>query len=124
MIPLRAGAFATLLRGVAGVHAPLRCQVPTTIQAIPVFPGATRQSDQEEEQLGTGSEGRVYRVKAPTLIVWGREDRLIPIENAALWQEGIPHARLAPIERCGHVPHRERPEELTRLVIDFLTGGS
>jgi|SRR5581483_6295986 len=67
---------------------------------------------------------RLRRVKAPTLIVWGREDHLIPIENAKLWLEAIPHARLAPIERCGHVPHRERPDELARLVVDFLAEAS
>jgi len=67
---------------------------------------------------------RLHRVKAPTQIIWGRQDRLIPFENSQLWLEGIPHARLAPIDRCGHVPHRERPEELTRLVLAFLTEGS
>ncbi len=67
---------------------------------------------------------RLHRVKAPTLVVWGREDRLIPIENSKLWLEGIPHARLETIEECGHVPHRERPDELTRIVADFLSEGS
>jgi pimeloyl-ACP methyl ester carboxylesterase len=67
---------------------------------------------------------RLYRITAPTAIIWGQGDRLIPIENAQLWLEGIPHATLTPIENCGHVPHRERPQELTRLVLDFLTAGA
>lgn len=63
---------------------------------------------------------RLRRVKAPTLLIWGRHDRLIPIENAQLWLDGIANARLAVVEDCGHVPHRERPEELARLVSEFL----
>jgi hypothetical protein len=65
LCPLRAGAFAPLLLGVAGVLAPLPCQVPSTTQAIPIYSGAERQQDQEASQFGPGSEGRVYRVKAP-----------------------------------------------------------
>ena len=52
---------------------------------------------------------RLYRVKAPTLVIWGREDRVIPFENAELWLEAVPHARLVAIDECGHAPHRERP---------------
>ena len=63
---------------------------------------------------------RLQRVKAPTLLVWGRHDRLIPIENAQLWLDGISGSRLSVIEACGHVPHRERPDELARLVLEFL----
>jgi pimeloyl-ACP methyl ester carboxylesterase len=67
---------------------------------------------------------RLQRVNRPTLIVWGREDRVIPFENARLWTEAIPHARLVPIDRCGHTPHRERPDEMVRIVLDFLLEGA
>ncbi|MPZ13296.1 MAG: alpha/beta fold hydrolase [Chloroflexi bacterium] len=63
---------------------------------------------------------RLYRAKMPTLIIWGREDRVIPAATADLWLANVPQATLAVIDACGHVPHRERPDELTRLVIDFL----
>lgn len=63
---------------------------------------------------------RLYRIIAPTQIVWGRQDRVIPIENAELWTAGIPHARLDVVEECGHSPPRERPDEFVRLVSDFL----
>lgn len=67
---------------------------------------------------------RLRRVNRPTLIVWGREDRIIPFENAKLWIEAMPHARLVPIDHCGHTPHRERPDELVRVVLDFLLEGA
>jgi pimeloyl-ACP methyl ester carboxylesterase len=63
---------------------------------------------------------RLYRATMPTLVVWGREDRIIPVENAELWPRAIPHARLEIIEACGHTPQRERPDELVRLIADFL----
>jgi pimeloyl-ACP methyl ester carboxylesterase len=66
---------------------------------------------------------RLSRVDRPTLIVWGREDRVLPFEISRFWTEAIPQARLVPIDRCGHTPHRERPDEMIRIVLDFLLEG-
>jgi pimeloyl-ACP methyl ester carboxylesterase len=63
---------------------------------------------------------RLYRVTCPTLLIWGKEDRVIPAANAQLWLDKLPDARLALIENCGHVPHRERTDEFVRLTVDFL----
>lgn len=59
--------------------------------------------------------------KIPTLIVWGREDKIIPPECAELYHQAIAGSRLALIERAGHFPHLEQPAEFTRIVSDFLT---
>jgi pimeloyl-ACP methyl ester carboxylesterase len=67
---------------------------------------------------------RLRRIDCPTLIIWGREDAIIPYANAALWTEAMPQARLATIDECGHSPQREKPEEMLRLVLDFLTEGA
>lgn len=67
---------------------------------------------------------QLYRLSAPTLVIWGRHDRVIPIENADLWRQGIPHAELRVIEDCGHGPHRERPDQFVQAVTDFLQGES
>jgi len=56
----------------------------------------------------------------PTLIVWGKEDQIVPLECAEAYQRGISGARLEVIERCGHLPHLERPADLVRVVNDFL----
>jgi pimeloyl-ACP methyl ester carboxylesterase len=66
---------------------------------------------------------RLRRVTARTLIVWGREDGITPLAYAERWRAGIPGARLAVIERCGHLPAVERPDELARLVTEFLKDG-
>jgi pimeloyl-ACP methyl ester carboxylesterase len=60
------------------------------------------------------------RVRVPTLIVWGREDRIVPLECGDQYQHAIPGSRLTVIDRCGHCPHLEKPEEFSQLVCDFL----
>jgi pimeloyl-ACP methyl ester carboxylesterase len=61
------------------------------------------------------------RVRIPALIVWGAEDKVIPLECGHQFQDAIPGARLEVIDRCGHFPHYERPEELAALVSEFVS---
>ena len=60
------------------------------------------------------------RVKIPTRIVWGREDRLIPVECGQLYQKAIPGSDLVVIDNCGHVPQTEKPQEFIKAALDFL----
>ena len=60
------------------------------------------------------------RVTAPTRIVWGRQDTIIPVECGTLYQQAIPGADLVVIEQCGHAPHLEMPDEFGRIAMDFL----
>jgi len=60
------------------------------------------------------------RVANPTLIVWGGEDRLVPVECGEQYRRLLPNATLTVLERCGHVPPLEQPETFARLVLDFL----
>jgi pimeloyl-ACP methyl ester carboxylesterase len=59
-------------------------------------------------------------VRSPTLIVWGAEDRIIPVECGRLYQQAMPGSRLEVIEGCGHWPHYEKPHELAEIVGRFL----
>lgn len=62
---------------------------------------------------------RIPRITMPTLVVWGRDDRLFrPTFGQRLARE-IPGARLELME-TGHAPNEERPEELAALVSEFL----
>jgi pimeloyl-ACP methyl ester carboxylesterase len=63
---------------------------------------------------------RLHRITAPTLIVWGREDGLVPLAHAHRWDELLPDARLEVIEDCGHVPHVEALPRFLELVAPFL----
>jgi pimeloyl-ACP methyl ester carboxylesterase len=64
---------------------------------------------------------RLYRVKAPTLVVWGDDDKLVPLAHGENWVKGIRGAKLVTIPQCGHAPPFEKPEETARTVLDFLT---
>lgn len=59
-------------------------------------------------------------IAAPTLILWGREDRILPVSQAVDAAGRIPGARLHIFERCGHMPNIEHPEEFNRRVLEFL----
>ncbi len=63
---------------------------------------------------------RLDRIRAPTLIVHGDQDVLVPTRNAYILHERIPGSRLAIIEGAGHVYFWEKPAEAARLVIEFL----
>ena len=62
----------------------------------------------------------LHRIKLPALVVWGKEDKVMPSAYAALWRERLPDARLVMIEECGHVPQIEKLSETIGPLHDFL----
>ncbi|MFI5316358.1 MAG: alpha/beta fold hydrolase [Myxococcota bacterium] len=63
---------------------------------------------------------RLYRLGAPTLLVWGSADRLIPLPYAERWQQLVPHARLAVIDGGGHMVPYEQPDAVAGEIDRFL----
>ena len=63
---------------------------------------------------------RLYRLTAPTLVVWGAHDRLILPAYAARWKAMIPSAREVTVENAGHMLPYEQPEAFVRALGDFL----
>lgn len=59
-------------------------------------------------------------VKSPTLIVWGRDDRVVPISAAAIYQKSIRNARLLTFDQCGHRPEIEKSDQFIKEVESFL----
>ena len=59
-------------------------------------------------------------VATPSLVVWGRDDRVVPLECGERYVKALPNARLHVIEHAGHFVEIERPDELARLVADFV----
>jgi pimeloyl-ACP methyl ester carboxylesterase len=66
--------------------------------------------------------GRLYRVKARTMVLWSDSDRLVSVEHARAYQTGIAGARLEVLERSGHLVHLEAPARFADAVIGFLAG--
>jgi pimeloyl-ACP methyl ester carboxylesterase len=62
----------------------------------------------------------LHRIKLPSLIIWGDEDKVMPADYAGLWRERLPDARLVMIEKCGHVPQIEKLSETIDPLRDFL----
>ena len=58
-------------------------------------------------------------VATPTLVVWGREDRIVPLECGERFAKALPQARLTVVEGAGHFVEMEKPDELGRLVGGF-----
>lgn len=64
----------------------------------------------------------VEELAIPLLVVWGRQDRLIPVTHGRVLAETVPGAILRVLESCGHCPQVERPDLLVPLLISFLDG--
>jgi pimeloyl-ACP methyl ester carboxylesterase len=67
-----------------------------------------------------GLSKRLHRVAAPTLIIWGQNDRVVPPAYGAEWQRRIPGSRLVIRQDAGHLPHVEQPAALAELTNAFL----
>ena len=67
-----------------------------------------------------GLAKRLYRVKAPTLLVWGAQDRLVDPAYGDAFALAIPGARLEVIDGAGHLPQLEQAERTTAVVTEFL----
>lgn len=61
-------------------------------------------------------------VQHSTLIIWGREDALTPVERGERVHAAIPESQMVVIEKAGHTPHRDQPKEFASVVEKFLSG--
>jgi pimeloyl-ACP methyl ester carboxylesterase len=59
-------------------------------------------------------------ITVPTLIIWGENDPIIPIEYAKSFISGINDCRFYKMTGCGHVPYVEKPKAFFQIVLDFL----
>jgi pimeloyl-ACP methyl ester carboxylesterase len=64
-------------------------------------------------------EDEAASIQQPTLLIWGEDDRDIPLEHGQRMFAKIPDARLIVFRRCGHLPQEEYPREFTKLVTEF-----
>ena len=69
------------------------------------------------------SKDRLQKIRAPTLVLAGKEGRIVPLELVKRLAEAIPGARLRVIEGAAHLLFIERPEEVNQTIIAFLQEG-
>jgi pimeloyl-ACP methyl ester carboxylesterase len=79
-----------------------------------------RQIAQMDQKYTDEIAGLLARVRCPTQILWGEEDRWIPIERGRQLEQRIPGARLRAIARAGHLVQEDAPEAILAALIEFL----
>lgn len=70
--------------------------------------------DQRPELEALGKSAR------PVMIVWGRQDRVVPFARSEALRRALPRAEFLPVESAGHLPHIEQPAVVTPAIIAFL----
>lgn len=66
------------------------------------------------------THAKARQVKAPTLVIWGQQDRFLPVSHMATLLKLIPHAFAVVMDPCGHVPMIENAKEFNRRSLEFL----
>jgi triacylglycerol lipase len=69
-------------------------------------------------------DDRMGKIKTPTLVVWGKQDKLLPIASGERYAAGIAGAKLVSFDKCGHVPPVEKTDEFVAALTAFLGGGA
>jgi len=65
----------------------------------------------------------VSEVTVPALVVWGREDGVVPLECGQVWADALPNAKLRILDQCGHAVDLEKPQDLAKEVLAFAGKG-
>ncbi|MCX8094989.1 MAG: alpha/beta hydrolase [Caldisericia bacterium] len=65
-------------------------------------------------------EEKLGEINAPTLIIWGEFDKVIPLDVGYNINKLIKNSKLEIIKNCGHVPHEEKPKEFLNIMVDFI----
>ncbi|KMS72379.1 hypothetical protein ACM01_23890 [Streptomyces viridochromogenes] len=68
-----------------------------------------------------GLAGRLHRIAAPTLLLWGEQDRLNPVVYAEEFARRIAGSVVKTIPECGHMPQWEQPADTHHAIADFLS---
>ena len=106
----------------------MRAMTPTAIAEVPeAFAYAQLKALEASAKIGWNPylhdpklERRLRRVRARTLVLWGRQDGLVPLVYGERYRARIPGAVLEVLDRCGHLPPIERPAEFAEAVLRFL----
>jgi 4,5:9,10-diseco-3-hydroxy-5,9,17-trioxoandrosta-1(10),2-diene-4-oate hydrolase len=63
---------------------------------------------------------RLKKIKTPMLVIWGRQDRILPVSEGEEALKGLADVRLNIMDRAGHLPQIDKPDEFNSTVLDFL----
>lgn len=80
----------------------------------------SRMQEARAKGLAIVTQEQAARIQSPTLILWGKHDALLPATDADMLDRVIPNSRTVLLEKSGHIPQVEQPEEFNQLVREFL----
>jgi pimeloyl-ACP methyl ester carboxylesterase len=63
---------------------------------------------------------KIRTITQPTLIIWGKEDQLISYANAALFKQDIRDSRVLVLDKVGHIPMEEAPNQVATAILEFI----
>lgn len=63
---------------------------------------------------------KLSKISVPCLVIWGRQDKVIPISNADFFVSSIKGCQYIEMEGCGHTPYVDNPAEFSKVVLKFL----
>jgi pimeloyl-ACP methyl ester carboxylesterase len=63
---------------------------------------------------------KLSQIQQETLILWGKQDRILGTKPAQKFQDNLPNSQFHWIDNCGHVPHLEQPQITSQLILDFI----
>ena len=58
----------------------------------------------------------LHRIDVPVKILWGRQDRILPVAFVDVYRKLLPKAEISILENCGHLPHAEKPDEFAEII--------
>nr|XP_056702628.1 monoacylglycerol lipase ABHD6-like [Euleptes europaea] len=61
------------------------------------------------------------KIRAPTQVIWGKDDKIVDVSGADVLAKGIPHTQVHLLEKCGHFQPTDSPRECTQFLLDFHT---
>jgi pimeloyl-ACP methyl ester carboxylesterase len=110
----RALGLALVARYPQRLDADLACEGLIKGAGKPGFAPALRAT------VGYDLRERLPEIAVPTLVVWGKDDRVIPVRDADVWASRIANTEKVILPRTGHVAQLERPRTFNRLLHDFV----
>lgn len=63
---------------------------------------------------------KIKLITQPTLIIWGKEDQLISYKNAALFKQDIQNSQMLVLDKVGHIPMEEAPNQVATAILEFI----
>jgi len=81
----------------------------------------TKMQESRAQRIGFITKDEAARIKAPTLILWGQHDALLPIADAGLLDRVIPNSKMLVLQKSGHIPQVEQPDDFNKSLHVFLS---